>query len=365
MDRKKPRELKILTGFRFFAALHVVFYHNAFIFESLRGFAPEILFSFVSTGESAVSFFFILSGFILTHVYKDKLQSKDQKLKYFGARVAKLYPLYVLAMILDIYRVVPFFLENNPFKVALGKLGISAVAYLSMLQSWVPRLTPVWNSPGWSLSCEIFFYISFIFLLRPVYITKRKGVLLFGCFLVPIILFYSLKQVNFLSMDPKVFKTLWRSLPALRVFEFIAGICLYGLVEERGRIISFIQRHGSVFFWGSIIGSILMTLLYDNPIDHKIFPHLCLVPFFATIIVSTYHDEVWGKGFFTNKGIHYLGLVSYALYIVHQPFKNYFLALTDRPLLFIGSYLPLLFVFVIFLYEYFEKPLQRKIRRLF
>ena len=95
------RQLKILTGFRFFAALHVVCFHNFYLFGELQNLLPRFWYIFVQTGESAVSFFFILSGFILTHVYKEKISTKNEKVTYFIARIAKLYPLYLLGLLLD------------------------------------------------------------------------------------------------------------------------------------------------------------------------------------------------------------------------------------------------------------------------
>jgi len=78
---KEKSQISILTGIRFFAAFHVVLYHNLFLFgEEAIESIPSLIYSFIQKGEAAVSFFFILSGFILTYVYRDKLKTPKEKM---------------------------------------------------------------------------------------------------------------------------------------------------------------------------------------------------------------------------------------------------------------------------------------------
>ena len=221
---QEVRQLKILTGFRFFAALHVVCFHNFYMFGNLKEYLPSFFYTFLQTGESAVSFFFILSGFILTHVYKDKLVSNKNKVTYLAARFAKLYPLYILTMLMDAPRVIQLFFDKYNMKEAAIKSGISAAAYTLMLQSWVPRLTPVWNSPAWSLSCEIFFYICFIFTMERIYQSNHKLRNITIFYISPLILFLTLTYTQIINTETLNFKTWWRSFPPIRIFEFFIGI---------------------------------------------------------------------------------------------------------------------------------------------
>ncbi len=97
---RSMRELKALTGLRAIAAIWVLFFHSSF---SDLSFVPSFVSSLMSAGFAAVSLFFVLSGFILTYNYfplEDGSQSRTKPGRYFVARFARIYPVYVLAFVL-------------------------------------------------------------------------------------------------------------------------------------------------------------------------------------------------------------------------------------------------------------------------
>src|ERR1700731_859747 len=95
-----------LTSVRFFAALFVVLHHSAPAFldyfrgmstyEVPKDFSGRILFSFTFS----VSFFYLLSGYLLGMVYLREGKAVDTK-RFFAARVARIYPLYLAVLLLD------------------------------------------------------------------------------------------------------------------------------------------------------------------------------------------------------------------------------------------------------------------------
>ncbi len=354
------QQLRILTGFRFFAALHVVCFHNFYLFGEVGNVIPTYWYTFVQTGESAVSFFFILSGFILTHVYKEKLSSKKEKTTYFIARIAKLYPLYLLALLMDAPRVCSYFLNTETLSVALAKIGVSGGASLLMLQSWVPRLTATWNPPAWSLSCEIFFYVCFIFLMKPLLRTRHKVLPLLLFYILPLLLFLFISQMA--DTENLTFRIGWRSFPPFRVFEFLLGISLYNLMEDKNRLSEWIRRNSSRIFWGALLTSLVCTSLYQTVVDLKIFPQLVLAPLFSLMIVSASGDRIWGQSLFTNRFIYHLGIVSYAIYILHQPFKNYLVPFLEPSLTLGFIYFAGLIGCCLLAHRWIEAPLQEKIK---
>ena len=89
-----PPDLRALTTLRFFAALWVVLYTA---WEHLNvGFEPTL----VSKGYLGVEVFFVLSGFILSHVYLEA--AGEKRFSYRGflwARIARVYPLHLATLI--------------------------------------------------------------------------------------------------------------------------------------------------------------------------------------------------------------------------------------------------------------------------
>ncbi len=150
----RPVELKALTGLRFFAALAVLAFHFA-----THGGAglPEILRTIMGRGDTGVNFFFVLSGVVLAYSYASR-QSDNRS--FWIARVARIYPLYIIAMLLGL----PQFLARAG-AMERAPAGIVALSEVVMLQAWAPWALDGLNNAGWSLSVEAFFYVLFPWLL--------------------------------------------------------------------------------------------------------------------------------------------------------------------------------------------------------
>ena len=153
-DMDRPR-LPALTGLRFVAAAAVVLYHTA---RPLAD-APWWLHSIIAHGNTGVTLFFVLSGFILAYTYLPGDPRRPRPLDartFWAARLARIYPVYVGALFLALPRFVTSFPESPWLLAPL------ALLYLLLGQAWVPRVALLpWNSPTWSLSAEAFFYYTF------------------------------------------------------------------------------------------------------------------------------------------------------------------------------------------------------------
>ena len=93
---------RALNGLRFLAASAIVAYHYG---PKTAGFStiPTFFQNLVLTGPIALGFFYILSGFVLTHAYSDRVpQTPLSRRSFWFARVARLYPVYLLAFVLFI-----------------------------------------------------------------------------------------------------------------------------------------------------------------------------------------------------------------------------------------------------------------------
>src|SRR5690349_6086454 len=101
MNNRRP--LKALTGIRFFLAIWVVIYHQGpWLTESLSSTPAihRIAECFIFTGYSAVSAFFILSGFVLTYNYDLPVLAAPRNALRFGiARFSRIYPSYVAGIL--------------------------------------------------------------------------------------------------------------------------------------------------------------------------------------------------------------------------------------------------------------------------
>ena len=358
---EKKRELKAITGMRFFAAIHVVLFHNYDLWGNLINKVPASILTFLDRGYTAVTFFFILSGFILSYVYHDQLSNSAEKMHYLFTRLAKLYPLYLIGLLLDTPRVAIYFFNTYKPLMALLKFFICFIVSLLMLQAWIPNIAPVFNSPSWSLSCEIFFYICLMFILKKILNTKYQSVGLFISFFTTVFLFYFLKKVVHVNFLIPINELSWRIFPAIRIFEFIFGIFLYSIVTKGGRWIESIKNYRALIFWICIACSIGMTMT-NLPIDDGIYGQLILLPFFALIIICAYWGDFKGSHFLESKYNLLLGNASYAIYILHQPLRYYFERIFSPSILMGILYYVSLLIVSVFSYKLLEEKYRKSMK---
>ena len=117
-------------------------------------------------GFIAVSFFFVLSGFVLTYSYSGSDgRMRGTRSAFYLARFARIYPAYLLAAIAAIPL---FFLALRQVHTLAGTLmrvAAGGTLVAALVQSWLPRTANYLNSPAWSLSVEAFFYLLFPLIL--------------------------------------------------------------------------------------------------------------------------------------------------------------------------------------------------------
>jgi len=101
------------------------------------------MYQFIRGGYLAVTTFFVLSGFVLSRGYARTQWTGGNLLRYGWARVARIYPVYLLSLAV----IAPFVLaDHTPGKVSY------AGAYALLLQGWLGSIPVNWNTPAWTLS---------------------------------------------------------------------------------------------------------------------------------------------------------------------------------------------------------------------
>ena len=162
---RKPA-LPALTGLRTLLALFIVLYHftPGGLEHTWRLGAHTLhvtLYPVVDTGYVFVSFFFLISGYILAYNYLDRLD-RISLVDFWVARLSRLYPVYLFALLLFSEMLAVEWHARPHGDFWLG----TAASLLLLLQGWFPNLATFWNTVAWTLSCEITLYAIFPWLLR-------------------------------------------------------------------------------------------------------------------------------------------------------------------------------------------------------
>jgi peptidoglycan/LPS O-acetylase OafA/YrhL len=290
-----------LTGIRALAALLVLGMHTEQNVPSgLDSFLP-----FFARGYLGVDFFFVLSGFIITHVYVATLASpKVTAVQIFlWHRFIRLYPVHVtvLAGLVGIVSLASAagFGFNNPQDWKWDDL----IWQLTLLQAWGVTPTSRWNVPSWSISAEWFAYLLFP-LLAPALMWVRERVIA----LLIAVAALAATALVFTIADWTL--NTWVGAPALtRVFgEFLCGAALcraIALSSEHARPRGDLLAAGAflAFIFGASAG----------------VADFALVAFLAVTIFGAATSKRFVKRVLGSRTFVWLGEISYSVYMVHFP----------------------------------------------
>ena len=151
---------KSLEAFRGLAAVMIILFHSMFTSGSF--------FYFRLNSHLFVDFFFILSGFIISYAYMDKLSKKEVSAKdFFLKRLFRLYPMHLF--MLSVW-VIYIFEKHWAFEQHIGGKDpfitnnlTSFFEHIFLVQTWGTGNIMAWNVPSWSVSVELFAYLLFYF----------------------------------------------------------------------------------------------------------------------------------------------------------------------------------------------------------
>jgi peptidoglycan/LPS O-acetylase OafA/YrhL len=306
---RRPPNLKALTSVRYLAALHVALYHLVRPFSRWGVFAAAM-----GAGYTGVSFFFVLSGFILTYSHAAEYESgKGEARKFWVARLARLYPVYLLSLLLACW------VERAQFSNPIHLLALAAD--LVMLQSWSTRMVNFFNVPAWSLSVEAFFYVVFPFVmlrLRPR--SGRRAMVAFTGFwaLAMVLPLWCVLRYPAASWSengvvvPGVHLAFAvRRIPVFALPEFLSGISL-GWLFVRFRPA---RATASLLAWMGAAG-LAAALFFADRMPYVMLHNGLLLPLFAMLIVGLGEENVLSRLLSHPLGI-VLGEASYSLYLIH------------------------------------------------
>ena len=226
-----------LDVLRFSLACYLVIYHTLPEYPAAQVMLWADIFKF---GGGATSIFFILSGFILSHVSVEVTPGKKKKVsasRFFINRFTNLYPIHIITLMLTVALMA---VNLHPFDVELSNLdsappimhtmstaevSINAILHILLLQAWNPFYLS-FNIPSWSLSTLFFFYLLFPVAAPRLLSARRKWPLLTAMWvasLLPAVIvvvngWYGVWAIGMLHTNPLI-----------RLPEFLAGILAYGI----------------------------------------------------------------------------------------------------------------------------------------
>ena len=293
------RDLPSLTGLRWVAAFLVFVFHTAG-----WGLATSLWWHWAHFGFIGVSFFFVLSGVVLTWSARPGQSAR----RFYWRRFARIYPSHFVTGAIAI----ALYLFVMPPHKALWA-GLLALA---LLHAWVP-LPGVYsaaNGVSWSLSCEAFFYALFpgitgIF----ARVSRRSRVAIVA---VVLAVCSTAAVVGSLAAGGRYDTALYMS-PVVRTGEFVLGVAI-GLTLREG----WVPRVRVGLAWAATSVAVAAALwvgwLLGWPVPRGLADVLTVGPLALVLVAYAGRDLTGRRTMMAQRWAVYLGQISFAFYLVHQ-----------------------------------------------
>jgi len=312
-------EIKALSGLRIVAAVWVVLFHfRPWLDVSAPGFRSALA-PVINCGAQGVDLFFILSGFVLTWNYLDRMGesfSMKATLHFLWLRLARVWPFYVVTLHLALAWIIfTLYVGHLPSPVADQLSAVSYARQVLLVQLWFQPFFDgsSWDGPAWSISAEWLAYLLFgvvvLAIFRIARATRVRGLLWLAV--------AACLPPTLLLLATGHFYTPWSWLPRI-VMQFTAGALACAAVRKMQLSEAGQRRAGylSVVLCAGIIG--ILYFLDAYPVakvsDSSGLVDVLFVPLVASLAV--------GIGslprLLSTRIMVYGGYISFSLYMVHE-----------------------------------------------
>jgi peptidoglycan/LPS O-acetylase OafA/YrhL len=301
-------QLPSLTPLRGVAALWVVLYH----YRGTAQFLPNLDITphsyLISKGYLAVDMFFILSGFVMAHVYRRAFSEGvgEHYRSFLVARIARLYPLHIFILALFVLAA-----TASQFMTGLATGSFDSIPLMGP-RSWGAILANIfmlqglaagrlsWNYPAWSISVEFVAYLAFPVALPAIARAPNPVRLVLATLLFAVLAWLAVSTKGDLDQWNGPI-TLVRCMP-----EFLLGTLLYFVFRDYGKR-----------FWLNTDFAVLSVLVATLACLHFGAPDLLIVSLFAALVLlAVSNGGAFAK--LANTGpLIWLGEISYSLYLIH------------------------------------------------
>jgi len=298
----RPRLFHTLDALRGVAALLIVTRHSDRLFGGLD--LPE--------SWLAVDLFFVMSGVVIAHSYEERLLNGASPLKFILLRVIRLYPLYLIGITAGFVQYIGHEYQKGGASHAWVATAMQAL-FLALLMAPSFNL-PALDGPRWSLFFEMVANIAYGLFARAMTTARLCGLVALSA--------VGLAYVALVRHDLSGgYQADLLYVGLLRVsYSFFLGVLILRLWKPR-------VRHAPLPAW-LCVAAVCLTLAVTIPAPWQAAYELAMVLVgFPLIVACAMRFDVGGA---TNRIFSFLGVTSYAIYILHHPCALLFQAVLHR-----------------------------------
>lgn len=307
-------KLAPLTSLRFIAAIMIVCHHGHAEFKTMGAAVAGLPLN------GGVSFFFVLSGFILAYAHP-QVPTLSSACDFWIKRFARIWPVHIATLL--------FLLLVVGSRTAGGTIQ-SAGALASnilLLQTWFNDLRYIfsYNSVSWSISAEVFFYLMFPVLIYRIDQTWPTKLALCAVMVVLACIIYQ-QIATTLPASKTSSSLLIQFSPFSRLLEFMTGITALVLWRKYLQNVS-LSRSAWTIIEVVVLTAAVAIWMQSNHLPVHIFGDfgygwwyqagIFIVP--ATLIIGLMATSQGAlANFLSKRPLVFLGEISFSLYMIHQ-----------------------------------------------
>ena len=289
--------IPVFPALRFFNALLIFTHHANALIDN-----PYLL----ALGPSAVSFFLMLSGFVMGYGYEYKVLAPEFNYKnYWFKRFFRIYPLHLLCLILWIGLKIKSIVSWNLEDI----FGITCNLFLC--QSWIPKTSVYFsgNAVSWCLSDLIFFYSIFPFVIK-VFRKKSRMIAFTTVYFIVYVVIIPFIPGNYIHAFVYI-------NPCFRFADFYIGMLLYKIYKTYKINFEKFNVMGYILQTLSVAVSCFAIFIYKYVPECIRFQSLFFVPNAMTVISFAFFEKTFILKLLCFKVLKWFGEISFTFYMLH------------------------------------------------
>lgn len=322
-----PRHhIPVLDSFRGIFALLVVIFHFPAVYWGAS-------LPFVRHGYLAVDFFFVLSGFVLTRGYANRMAGGSDLVAFFRDRVVRLVPLHLIGLILAMALT---FMHHIVKPMTAQSVGIGDfLSTLTLTHSLGLGSSRGLNEPSWSLSAEMIAYVLFGMILLATALRPRLRIVLMSAFA-------AIGLIGILDIGADNSGQML-DITHLGIYRGLFGFFLGALLQ---RLLARVPLPATGKATAGLLEAVVLAafLVTYTMIDTATLNTLLIYPAIIALIAIFAQSAGGLSTALSAEPLIWLGRRSYALYILHFPILGMLLPVIRAALARLESFGPLVSV---------------------
>jgi peptidoglycan/LPS O-acetylase OafA/YrhL len=293
--RGKAERFEALDGWRGICACLVALLH-------FHGYSPIYTSSLVRNSYLFVDFFFVLSGFVIAYTYSTRLDSGTEVKRFLLLRLGRLYPLHLFVLVcLLMYETLRLFATGEGFTGENSPAAV--VTNLLLLQSLNIHDNLTWNGPSWSISTEMWAYVTFA--LVSAWIGMRNWMLVITAIAAPVLLFLLSKSGMDTTFDYGFIRCL---------FGFSLGVACFRLHSLRPA--SLRERPNAPLMTALEVCIVAAVVAYVSAAGTSTMSFMAPFVFAVAVLIFAIEGGLVSR-LFRWRLLKWLGTLSYSIYLTH------------------------------------------------